>query len=205
MGIDKKARLPFGSVFRQLEVEPLPKMIPSTLWLLCLATLQVGVDAQDTSNFVTYTGSFSTLSSIPTSDFTGSQYTYISADGQSTVSSATGRSNATATSTSSNSQITRSSTSQSLFQIGGATPASASNGTSSAASSTSSAALPSNTLPCNNYPEFCERKYSNITEVCAHNSAFAITSNAASNQALTITQQLNDGIRMCTYWSGSRP
>lgn len=164
-------------------------MIPSTLWLLCLAT--VGAGAQDTTNFVTYTGTLSTLSTVPTSDFTGSEYTYVSATDQSTVSSATASSNATGT-TSSNSQITRSSSSQSVFVIGGAT--SSSNGTAS--SSTSSAAAASNTLPCNNYPEFCNRKYSNITEVCAHNSAFSIKNNAASNQYLSITDQLNDGIRM---------
>ncbi|KXL43395.1 hypothetical protein M433DRAFT_145174 [Acidomyces richmondensis BFW] len=63
-------------------------------------------------------------------------------------------------------------------------------------SSTSSAAQPVNTVPCNNYPEFCTRKYSNITEVCAHNSAFVVKDNAASNQMLSITDQLNDGIRM---------
>lgn len=52
-------------------------------------------------------------------------------------------------------------------------------------------------MPCNNYAEFCTRKYSNITEVCAHNSAFVVKDNAASNQVLPITDQLNDGIRMC--------
>jgi len=60
-----------------------------------------------------------------------------------------------------------------------------------------------NTQPCNSYPEFCNRKYSNITEVCAHNSAFAIPNNAGSNQALGIVDQLNDGVRMLqgeTHW-----
>lgn len=36
----------------------------------------------------------------------------------------------------------------------------------------------------------------NITEVCAHNSAFAKRNNAASNQAINIVGQLNDGVRM---------
>lgn len=60
-----------------------------------------------------------------------------------------------------------------------------------------------NTVPCNNYPEFCNRKYSNITEVCAHNSAFAIPNNAGSNQEFGIIDQLNDGVRMLqgeTHW-----
>ena len=65
------------------------------------------------------------------------------------------------------------------------------------ASETSTAAVPTNTQPCNGYVEFCERKYSNITEVCAHNSPFVRKGNAGSNQAYGVTTQLNDGIRMC--------
>lgn len=63
------------------------------------------------------------------------------------------------------------------------------------ASSTSSSAQPTNTTPCNNYAEFCNRKYSNITMVSAHNSPFYIPGNIASNQDLPVTTQLNDGIR----------
>jgi hypothetical protein len=57
-------------------------------------------------------------------------------------------------------------------------------------------ALPSNTQACNNYPEFCNRKYSNITEVCAHNSPFTTERNLARNQIYGVTQQLDDGVRM---------
>jgi hypothetical protein len=64
------------------------------------------------------------------------------------------------------------------------------------ATATSSSAVATNTQPCNNYPEFCTRKYSNITMVTAHNFAFVRKGNAASNQDLTVTYQLNDGIRM---------
>lgn len=63
-------------------------------------------------------------------------------------------------------------------------------------SSTSTSAKPTNTQPCNNYPELCSRKYSNITEVAAHNSPFVAHNNAAANQALGVIDQLNDGIRM---------
>ncbi|KAL8720032.1 MAG: hypothetical protein Q9225_003048 [Loekoesia sp. 1 TL-2023] len=63
-------------------------------------------------------------------------------------------------------------------------------------SSTSTSAQPTNTQPCNNYPELCSRKYSNITEVAAHNSPFVARNNAAANQALGVIDQLNDGIRM---------
>ncbi|THW12827.1 PLC-like phosphodiesterase [Aureobasidium pullulans] len=61
---------------------------------------------------------------------------------------------------------------------------------------TSSSAQPTNTTPCNNYPEFCNRKYGNITEVVAHNAAFNQRGNLASNQDRSVTVQLNDGIRM---------
>ena len=61
---------------------------------------------------------------------------------------------------------------------------------------TSSSAIATNTQPCNNYAEFCTRQYSNITMVTAHNFAFVRKGNGASNQALAVTYQLNDGIRM---------
>lgn len=57
--------------------------------------------------------------------------------------------------------------------------------------------LPTNTQPCNQYLEFCNRSYGNITHVAAHNSPFAQKKNAASNQHLGVKAQLEDGIRMC--------
>ncbi|KAL4781539.1 PLC-like phosphodiesterase [Aspergillus varians] len=53
-----------------------------------------------------------------------------------------------------------------------------------------------NTQPCNGYTEFCDRKYSNITMVAAHNSPFTVRGNVAANQALGVTYQLDDGVRM---------
>ncbi|CAD6505112.1 BgTH12-00608 [Blumeria graminis f. sp. triticale] len=72
---------------------------------------------------------------------------------------------------------------------------STSNGTANA---TSSAAEPAatNETPCNNYPQFCSRKYSNITEISAHNSPFVRPGNAGANQALPVSAQLNDGVRL---------
>ena len=67
---------------------------------------------------------------------------------------------------------------------------------SSTGSSTGSAAAPVNTQACNGYTEFCSRKYSNLTQVVAHNSAFAVKNNIFSNQDVSITGQLNDGVRM---------
>jgi hypothetical protein len=52
---------------------------------------------------------------------------------------------------------------------------------------------------CNGYAEFCDRKYSNVTYVVAHNSPFHIAHNAASNQDFDVTTQLNDGIRGSEY------
>jgi hypothetical protein len=57
-------------------------------------------------------------------------------------------------------------------------------------------ARPTNTQPRNNYLEFCTRRYSNITEVCAHNSPFVRKNDVAANQVIEVTIQLDDGIRM---------
>ncbi|CEJ82532.1 hypothetical protein VHEMI02591 [[Torrubiella] hemipterigena] len=62
------------------------------------------------------------------------------------------------------------------------------------ATATSSQA-PKNTQPCNQYVEFCKRKYSNITMVGCHNSPFVRPGNVASNQELPVKLQLNDGVR----------
>ncbi|KAK5658568.1 hypothetical protein OQA88_1961 [Cercophora sp. LCS_1] len=62
-------------------------------------------------------------------------------------------------------------------------------------SSTASAPVPTNTRPCNNYPELCERKYSNITVVGCHNSPFVRAGSASANQAFPVLDQLNDGVR----------
>jgi len=73
------------------------------------------------------------------------------------------------------------------------------NNSTSSGTATSSSARPSNTQPCNGYAEFCSRKYSNITMIAAHNSPFNIEGNIAANQALDVTTQLNDGIRMLQF------
>ncbi|KAI8633921.1 PLC-like phosphodiesterase [Xylariaceae sp. FL1651] len=54
---------------------------------------------------------------------------------------------------------------------------------------------PPNTRPCNNYAEFCSRKYSNITEIACHNSPFITANNLAANQQYDVKQQLDDGVR----------
>ncbi|OAL52264.1 PLC-like phosphodiesterase [Pyrenochaeta sp. DS3sAY3a] len=59
----------------------------------------------------------------------------------------------------------------------------------------SASPIPSNTRRCNGYVEFCERKFSNISMVVAHNSPFVRPHNLASNQLYPVLNQLNDGIR----------
>ena len=138
---------------------------------------------------------------------TGSDVSYISysttiTQNSSTVILATTFAAAANGSVLSNASFTQSSsTSTSISLLRGTKGASAttssSNSTSnSTASRTSTGAGPTNTQPCNNYPEFCSRSYSNITFVAAHNSPFVNPNNAAANQQLPVLNQLNDGIRM---------
>ncbi|KAH7083275.1 PLC-like phosphodiesterase [Paraphoma chrysanthemicola] len=56
-------------------------------------------------------------------------------------------------------------------------------------------AVPTNTRPCNGYAEFCNRRFSNISMVVAHNSPFVRPHNAASNQVYPVLDQLSNGIR----------
>ncbi|OIW31496.1 PLC-like phosphodiesterase, partial [Coniochaeta ligniaria NRRL 30616] len=99
--------------------------------------------------------------------------------------------NATSTSSNTNTDsttiLTGSATTKSSTTLRG-------NGTASVTSS--SPPEPINTTPCNNYPEFCARRYSNITMVAAHNSPFVRTGSAAANQEYPVTTQLDDGIRL---------
>ncbi|KIM47796.1 hypothetical protein M413DRAFT_439473, partial [Hebeloma cylindrosporum] len=49
---------------------------------------------------------------------------------------------------------------------------------------------------CNGHAELCNRSFGNVTFVGAHDSYAIGINNLAANQDQTITQQLNDGIRM---------
>jgi hypothetical protein len=100
---------------------------------------------------------------------------------------------------------TTSSTTSAVTLLGGTRAAGTLTGHGTA-TSTSSSAQPTNTTPCNNYPEFCARKYGNITGVAAHNSAIDVKGNAASNQKYGAIYQLNDGIRLLqteSHWPNS--
>jgi hypothetical protein len=92
----------------------------------------------------------------------------------------------------------RSSTTEQVIGITGVAPTASGNATVS--TSTTPRSRPTqNTTPCNGHPEFCSRRFSNVSMVVAHNSPFVVPHNAASNQMLPVITQLEDGIRGCTY------
>lgn len=106
--------------------------------------------------------------------------------------------NSTMTLSTTNIGATDSIPTSSLTQLIGGSTIIASNTTTilGNATATSSSAIPTNTQPCNNYVEFCTRKYSNITMITAHNFPFVKQGNAESNQQYGVIDQLNDGVRM---------
>lgn len=167
-------------------------MLMRELWLSCLAVAGAYAQSSSVNPNSTVTASVTSGNVIPTTVSYLSYASTITVSSSNVVSNgsriATGTGNTTA-------PLSSSATSQSLLLIGGGgsrTATASGNGTS-----TTGAASPTNTQPCNNYPELCQRSYGNITEVCAHNSPFARKGNAASNQVLDVVNQLDDGIRMC--------
>ncbi|KAL4914249.1 PLC-like phosphodiesterase, partial [Aspergillus aurantiobrunneus] len=140
---------------------------------------------------------------VPTGDYiTYSSTVYLTTSGSvigSTAVEVTGPPGSNST-TAANATVT--STSDSVTVLMGGQTTITGNGT---ANSTHSATpSPSqtpvvNTQPCNGYPEFCDRKYSNISMIAAHNSPFAVQGNVAANQALGVEYQLDDGVRMLQF------
>ncbi|PPQ67148.1 hypothetical protein CVT25_005749 [Psilocybe cyanescens] len=63
-------------------------------------------------------------------------------------------------------------------------------------SALASEALTRRATVCNGHSELCSRSFGNITFVGAHDSYAIGVNNLAANQDQSITQQLNDGIRM---------
>lgn len=175
-------------------------LLPPTLLLAIEARAQVASDIPPSASVASGTS----ISNLGGDLFpTGSDVSYLSYNTTSTLNGTTGifQTTMAVANASASPSTTEPTTSTSLTFLRGSVRSSsaASNGTmtgNSTASQTSSSALPTNTQACNNYPEFCSRKYSNITYVAAHNSPFAVPNNAASNQELGVIDQLNDGIRM---------
>lgn len=119
------------------------------------------------------------LTEVPTDSLA----TYPAQDITSTVATNSAASNATGTIQSMNQTSTTSTTSSALeTELRGT-------GTASASS------YPSGGVRCNGYEELCNRKYSNVTYVVAHNSPFHVANNAASNQDFDVTTQLDNGVR----------
>lgn len=175
-------------------------LLPPILLLAVEARAQVASDIPPSASVASGTS----ISNLGGDLFpTGSDVSYLSYNTTSTLNGTTGifQTTMAVANPSASPSTTEPTTSTSLTFLQGSVRSSstASNGTmtgNSTASQTSSSALPTNTQACNNYPEFCSRKYSNITYVAAHNSPFAVPNNAASNQELGVIDQLNDGIRM---------
>ena len=169
--------------------------------------------AQETDDPATLalTNSLFTLDGTVTSDSvplpTGDYQTYsstitLSTDGGITSATVTGSASAMPTESSTGNGTYTTTTSESLtVLVGGMQTTVIGNASANATSSASGPAssTPVNTQPCNSYPEFCTRKYSNITMVAAHNSPFVKQGNVAANQALDVQTQLQDGIRMCKF------
>lgn len=159
--------------------------IPSLFWLVGLNAAQSSTPAPRSILTISGTQSLSGGENVPIptvpSNFQGSTIpTLITSvqSGQGPVAS--------------NTTVSATSSGEPLTNIGGGNGTRSRTGTASG----TTPAQPSNTQACNNYAEFCNRKYSNITEVCAHNSPYTRSNNIARNQEYGVTQQLNDGIRM---------
>jgi hypothetical protein len=155
-------------------------MLSISIWLALSFTVDVAV-SQLTTLKGTGTAALTGDNAIPT----GPQVTYLTYASTITLSS------------------NGSSTTNALTRLSGGSSIASNLTTIGTASRTTSSATAVNTQPCNGYVEFCNKKYSNITMVAAHNFAFAKKGNAASNQEYGVVDQLNDGIRMCKSTTGS--
>lgn len=180
----------------------------TVFFLVHQSTAQVSIGTEN----VVLSGTIAPESSV--SDFggdllpTGSEVSYISYSTTRTVDGsvtllATSFANVNGSILFPSSTSSQSSSTTSFSILQGSVGASASSSGNSSISnlnftstSTTSSATATNTQACNNHPEFCERSYSNITFIAAHNSPFVSPNNAASNQILPVLDQLNDGIRM---------
>ncbi|KAA8626262.1 hypothetical protein TUN199_08215 [Pyrenophora tritici-repentis] len=155
---------------------------PLTLLTTCASA------AQSSSTFSTPSPSLITsLSKIPgTSSITHPSYAFTGLSGITLLASAiSGRQNTTATTSTTTPEVT--------VLVGLGPPTEPSNSIASA--NKSHHLRPTNIRPCNGYVEFCERKFSNVSMVAAHNSPFVRLHNTASNQMYPVLNQLNDGIR----------
>ncbi|KAI2465423.1 PLC-like phosphodiesterase [Annulohypoxylon bovei var. microspora] len=170
-------------------------MAPGFGRLSLLAAVAGGVFGQTTISDDRTTATDSTVTSSEATTPTG---TYESFSSQITLGTDLGTTGSIATSMGTD-NVTRSTISSSssdtvTFLTGSAATTTTLAGNFSS-STTSATPTVTNTQPCNSYAEFCNRKYSNITNVACHNSPFVTTNNLAANQQYDVTAQLNDGVR----------
>ncbi|KAJ5951238.1 uncharacterized protein N7479_009651 [Penicillium vulpinum] len=156
--------------------------------------------ARNTTGFTVV--SITTPVAIPSGTYQDYSTTLTLSDGDKSIAPSPTHSNGTMTA-SNQTAITTTSNSLTLLVGGGGTTVignSSMNATATASTTSTATQTPIvNTRPCNNYPELCVRKYSNITMVAAHNSPFVRPNNVAANQALDVTSQLDDGVRTLQF------
>ncbi|CAI7584078.1 unnamed protein product [Penicillium glandicola] len=172
------------------------------LAFLAVAAAKDSTTATETGNTTTgYTVvSVTTPVALPSGTYQDVSTTITLSDGDVSVIATTAARNATMTATN-GTVVTTTSDSLTLLVGGGGTTVigNSSMNATATATGTSTQTPVVNTQPCNNYAEFCTRKYSNITMVAAHNSPFVRKNNIAANQALDVTSQLDDGIRTLQF------
>lgn len=181
----------------------LPLLLAAPAWaaerpgssLGTVTTLPSASEALPTGSYLTYTTTYT----IPTTRLDD-------LDPPTATASDAGNGTATGVLTTTSASFTLLVGGQGTTTLAGDNATATANASVSPSTTSSASPLPTNTRPCNGYPEFCNRNYSNITMVAAHNSPFAVPRNWASNQALPVTTQLNDGIRMLqfqTHWENN--
>ncbi|KAJ5285993.1 hypothetical protein N7524_001299 [Penicillium chrysogenum] len=177
-------------------------------WPTVLLGLLAVALAQDSSTESSESGtttdgtvvSVTTPVAIPSGTYQEFSTTITLSDGDESVIASTTHYNGTRTA-SNQTAVTTTSDSLTLLVGGGGTTVIGNNSMNATATATGTATNTPvvNTRPCNNYPEFCTRKYSNITMVAAHNSPFVRKNSVAANQELDVTTQLNDGVRTLQF------
>ncbi|KAI0442395.1 PLC-like phosphodiesterase [Xylaria telfairii] len=159
-------------------------------WFLAIA----GTLAQNSINDDRTTKTDSTLTFSEAATPTGPYQSFASQKTQATDGLAT-LSDGLSSTFSENATSTETKTSNTVTILTGSAKSTTTTLSGNATTTVSPIPAATNTQACNNYVEFCTRRYGNITEVACHNSPFITPNNLASNQQYGVTQQLDDGIR----------
>lgn len=171
--------------------------------LIFIASLVLGgfsqsTESSDTESATTTAAEYATTGTTYADD--GRTITLPSTIDYATITGVSSNATAASTSTSGNSTNSTTSTPTQTLLVGTAQATTTLNATgagNATATRTTTSARRQNTVPCNGHTDLCQRKFSNITHVGAHNSPFIRSGNLAANQMLDVETQLNDGVRMC--------